>query len=370
MSEDARVTAEAASAAEKPLAFEAVSASEKPSATPYFSVIVPVHNSHDYLPNCLDHILAQTFADYEVILVDDGSEDDSIAIAADYCARDPRFSQIVLGANIGASAARNRGIDVAQGTYLLLLDNDDWWHGDDALENLHALTQAQGLPDVVFYDACFWWPNEERLEVFQDHEEEHVNGLPADEAIAYLMGRRLLYSAGWGKMARLGLVNEHHIRFDESMEINEDSGWTYQLLASLRTCAWSDHPFYVYRRASSVSQSAKPIGPKTVRDLRHLLDCSLADLGARQLPDQRTHLCLSFLAYIYVILLSYLNLPETAGFAKPIRAEERARTWILAHDADPRVALAAKAMRLGGYALAGRVFGMRMDRERHRVKKG
>ena len=88
------------------------------------SVIVPVYQVEAYLPGCLDSILAQTFEDFELILVDDGTKDDCPRIMAEYAAKDARIRQ-VHKANGGLSSARNAGLDIARGEYIAFVDSDD-----------------------------------------------------------------------------------------------------------------------------------------------------------------------------------------------------------------------------------------------------
>ncbi|WP_432944319.1 glycosyltransferase [Kribbella sp. CA-253562] len=92
--------------------------------TPRLSVVVPFYNVRDYIGDCLDSIARQTWTDFEAILVDDGSPDDSAAIAKEFCDRDPRF-RIVAQENQGLGPARNTGVRHAQGEYLTFVDSDD-----------------------------------------------------------------------------------------------------------------------------------------------------------------------------------------------------------------------------------------------------
>src|SRR3954454_4370995 len=91
---------------------------------PRVSVVVPIYNVETYLEPCLESLAAQTFADLEVVLVNDGSNDRSPAIAGAFSTRDPRF-KLVHRSNGGLSAARNTGIDVATGEFLAFVDSDD-----------------------------------------------------------------------------------------------------------------------------------------------------------------------------------------------------------------------------------------------------
>lgn len=90
-----------------------------------FSIIIPVYNVEAYLHQCLDSVLCQDFSDWEAVCVNDGSTDGSAAILEDYVAKDARF-RLVTQPNGGLSAARNAGLDAAQGEYILFLDSDDW----------------------------------------------------------------------------------------------------------------------------------------------------------------------------------------------------------------------------------------------------
>jgi hypothetical protein len=92
--------------------------------TPRLSVVVPFYNVRDYIGDCLDSIARQTWTDFEAILVDDGSPDDSAAIAQDFCDRDPRF-RIVAQENQGLGPARNTGVRHADGEYVTFVDSDD-----------------------------------------------------------------------------------------------------------------------------------------------------------------------------------------------------------------------------------------------------
>ena len=90
------------------------------------SVIVPVYNKEEWLASCIESVLRQTFPDFELILVDDGSTDGSLVLEAKFAAEDERIRRIVLKENGGLSAARNRGISAARGRYITFLDADDW----------------------------------------------------------------------------------------------------------------------------------------------------------------------------------------------------------------------------------------------------
>lgn len=92
---------------------------------PQLSIIVPVYKVEKYLPKCIESILNQTFSDFELILIDDGSPDHCGTICDEYASKDSRI-KVIHQANAGVSAARNAGLDIASGTFLGFVDSDDW----------------------------------------------------------------------------------------------------------------------------------------------------------------------------------------------------------------------------------------------------
>ena len=114
--------------------------------TPYFSLILPVYNVASYLKRCVDSILSQSFKDYEIILVDDGSTDDSPLICDAYAEKYSNI-HVIHKVNGGLSSARNAGLEQAKGEYVWWIDSDDWIE-QGALEHLYNAS-FEKKPDVV-----------------------------------------------------------------------------------------------------------------------------------------------------------------------------------------------------------------------------
>lgn len=113
------------------------------------SVIVPVYNSEKYLRKCLDSIVSQTFIDYEVICVNDGSKDSSLEILKEYCEKDGRFRVVSID-NHGQAYGRNLGIQLAKGDTLCFIDSDDIVSCDYLEKMMHCMQETKS--DVVFCD--------------------------------------------------------------------------------------------------------------------------------------------------------------------------------------------------------------------------
>ena len=114
------------------------------------TIIIPVHNTEKYLSRCLDSILAQTFADFECILIDDCSEDNSVEICENYAKKDFRITMLKNSKNLGASLTRKKGLDYAKGEYIQFIDSDDYIE-KDMLEKMYQMAYAENL-DIVFCD--------------------------------------------------------------------------------------------------------------------------------------------------------------------------------------------------------------------------
>lgn len=115
------------------------------------SVIIPVYNVEQYLPACLDSVLSQSLRELEVICIDDASPDRSGVILDEYAARDERIHVLHLSKNHMQGYCRNRGIEIASGTYIYLLDSDDMITSD-SMERLYTLSERDSL-DGVFFDS-------------------------------------------------------------------------------------------------------------------------------------------------------------------------------------------------------------------------
>lgn len=119
---------------------------------PKISVIVPVYNTEQYLPRCINSILVQTFTDFELLLIDDGSKDGSGKICDEYSAKDSRI-RVFHKENGGVSSARNHGLNNAQGEWITFVDSDDWIE-ENCLESCIAVIQKFPSVDIIRYGYC------------------------------------------------------------------------------------------------------------------------------------------------------------------------------------------------------------------------
>ena len=221
-----------------------------------FSIIVPVYNVERYLPDCFKSLSEQSFQNFEVLLIDDGSTDSSGGLCDQYSQMDRRFKTIHRE-NGGLSAARNTGIREACGDYLLFLDSDDFLVGADALEKL--ATALEPTPDVLIYRITEW--NEDASTVLSESpmrfEEKRL--FRAEEILdsLYTTDDGLYVTMAPTKIVRREFCLQNQLLFLEGI-YHEDDEWIARLLSASPTVAFSSAAVYGYRhREGSIITSAE-----------------------------------------------------------------------------------------------------------------
>lgn len=225
-----------------------------------FSVVIPVYNAAPYLEQCLDSLLAQTFADWEAICVDDGSPDGCGAILDRYAAQDARFV-VIHQANGGEGAARNAGLSVARGRWICFLDADDVLR-PQALESFAAGSEAVPTADICAVrrmlfehgedvrwpvaDACGWRSVDLRTRI-------------PEEAFMLSVWRCAYRSARFGDMRFCGLG------------IGADRVYLIEALERAGTLATGDVVGYGYRQHDGSTVRAALTARKFLHELRHQL---------------------------------------------------------------------------------------------------
>lgn len=129
-----------------------------------FSVIIPLYNKADYILNAVESVLAQTFPFFELIIVNDGSTDDSLLRVQQI--RDSRL-KVIDQPNRGVSAARNKGVSMALSQYITFLDADDWWHADYLLEMSRLIC---AFPEAKIYGCQYFWVKNGKIKGAINHE--------------------------------------------------------------------------------------------------------------------------------------------------------------------------------------------------------
>ena len=210
------------------------------------SIIVPVHNSEEYLFKCVDSLLAQTLQEIEIILVDDASTDSSRKLMADYQAQYPeKVRCLYLDENIRQGGARNRGMEIAQGEYIAFVDSDDWVEPDMC----KALYDAANGADMCGAD--YWIDRDGQLEDVILNYEEGSQMTPERKAV-------FISSCGyfWSRIYRRDLLEKYRLRFPENVYY-EDAYFNFMTALYAENCVKAAGQYYHYYQSpnSTVRQN-------------------------------------------------------------------------------------------------------------------
>lgn len=204
------------------------------------SIIVPVYNTEEYLDKCILSIMAQTYADFELLLIDDGSTDSSGSICDKYAAQDSRV-RVFHKENGGVSSARNLGLDNVRGEWIAFVDSDDsvkesFLCNMLPLRNEDFIMTSSDVRGECFPDAVY---------------------TGKDMIKIALSGWHML--CPWGKMFMSSIVSDYNIRFDESVCRGEDTMFNLRYLSYASSLRTTSEAYYEYN-ASRVNSLSKQQG--------------------------------------------------------------------------------------------------------------
>lgn len=190
-----------------------------PTHQPQISVIVPVYKAEKYLRRCVDSILAQTFKDFELLLIDDGSPDNSGLICDEYAKADSRV-RVIHKENGGVSSARQTGLDNAKGEYIIHADPDDWVE-PDMLQELYEKAHESNADMVI----CDFYENSR-------NEQRYIKQQPSRKDRSTVLHELLqqLHGSCWNKLVRRACFMKNDISFPQIMNCWEDRFVNVRLL--------------------------------------------------------------------------------------------------------------------------------------------
>lgn len=239
------------------------------------SVIIPVYNLAAYLTRCLISVAGQSHENLQVILVDDGSHDESRLRMNAFATVDKRFTVLSHERNRGVSSARNTGLAVARGRYVMFVDGDDWLE-PDYVAHFVAAMDAGGYDLVVnpyiIEKLDTKWPTDRQLVPRELTRRQFLDAVrsPVGKVRGYL----------WNKMFRLDLIRQHQIRFDPAVSMMEDELFTVEYAVRVNRFYYGGHAdyHYVVRPGSATADSPVKVLPQQLVSL-HRVNRIIATLG-------------------------------------------------------------------------------------------
>lgn len=275
---------------------------------PLFSIVIPIYKVEQYLNECVDSILNQSFLDYEIILVDDGSPDKCPEICDKYAKSDDRI-HVVHKHNGGLSSARNCGVERAKGEYIIFLDSDDYWNDNRALEVVACKIKERKSVDVlVFNNIDYSCLTGESIICNRVYNVDLLDNSSKEDVLKYIFENGLFPGAAWVTVTRREFLQENNITFIEGIKA-EDIDWLLNVFLNAKYFSAVNEAFYVYRkyRGGSITGTADK---KSVEDILYTLEIWNKKLTQKKYEAIRGEV-LGFLTNHYMCaVLIYDNLPN------------------------------------------------------------
>lgn len=310
------------------------------------SFILPIYNVELYLSQCIDSILCQNYKDFEVILVDDGSPDNCGKICDEYAKQDNRI-RVIHKANGGLSDARNAGLAVAQGQYVIFVDSDDFWMGANQLQQLMKVVDQYPECDFISFNCSYYNECTNSYKQWVAYDGLICSPIDNNTAMHSLVASGTMPMSACLKVISRKSLSDMQLHFIKGI-ISEDIPWFIDLLDGSKKCMFVNQYIYAYRqnRDGSITNTG---GERSFNSLLYIIQTELDKMERRSFSKMAKDDLRSFLAYEVCILLAMIeSLPPA------IRKEKRKAVYkhkgLLNYTSNPKVKKAS---------LVCRFFGMR-----------
>lgn len=229
---------------------------------PFFTIGIPVYNTEKWVAQTLDSILSQSFCDFEIICVDDGSRDDSLEILQSYAAKDNRI-KVISRQNGGVSTARNAVLFSSCGQYIYFMDSDDLMY-PDCLQNAFDTLAKANFPDLLETGYIIRTPQGDKTYTTSYPGDKYfASSLTKDERAVLMWLDTTYVPSVFGKFVKTQLIKENGISFVHRYHIAEDCDFVFTLHRKIDTIAYGDFYTCIYFNPRENSLSTK-VSPKSV----------------------------------------------------------------------------------------------------------
>ena len=268
-----------------------------------FSIIIPVYNAEKYLQQCIESILAQTYMDFEILLINDGSTDQSGALCDEFSKKDPRIYAVHIE-NQGAAYARNLGFIKAKGEYIYFMDSDDF------LCNNHFLQYVSNIADAEPFDFLqLIYTNAKEYGTFLPNNQSwnipEFNFQNVEKKIEIIIEKSMFTISPWSKVIRKDFLLTHNITFQNGL-FAEDIDWSFELLSKTNDFSILNDTVYVYRKQPN-SMSLR-MSTKQLEDYVYILEKWKKNLETAN--NNRSRQLLRYLSYEYYVGLGMISCME------------------------------------------------------------
>lgn len=296
-----------------------------------FSIIIPIYNVEKYIDDCIESVTQQDYKNIEIILINDGSNDNSSLICEKKVKNDSRI-RLINKKNGGLSSARNTGINNAIGDYILFLDGDDYWDDKNALSKINDVI-SESKADIVTFGLKKMFEDTGEIEntkyIF---DRQKIDLYSKSNTLSYLIKNNLYISSACNKAVKKSIIDKYNLRFEEKA-LSEDIEWSAKLLFYANNIDVIESPFYIYRqRNHSITHTLKLINIKYL--IKHIESC--IEFYSKEDVEENKIEYMSYVAYQYITLLVAKNLIDTK-LPTDMKTKIRECRYLLKYDLIKRV---------------------------------
>lgn len=221
-----------------------------------FSIIIPTYNVEKYLDKCLESILNQTYNNYEIILIDDVSSDNTINIVSDYQHKDKRLRVVINSENSGPSYCRQKGINISKGEYIIFVDSDDWYCDNNVLEKIALITEEFNSDCI-----CFRYRTLHNHNISINKKNGPRHGIYSCKDIALIKERSQspFWHYLWNKAYKASIIKDNNISFNINMRSAEDVRFNQEFLIHAKSYYVLTDYMYLYncKNETSLTRNTK-----------------------------------------------------------------------------------------------------------------
>ena len=269
------------------------------------SIIVPVYNVQNYIDECIESIIGQKEDDVEIVLVDDGSTDQSGKICDSWAKKTPN-TIVVHKENGGLSSARNAGLDNASGEYILFVDSDDKIASGSLTAILDCIDETKA--DYYFLFGKKFYPDGKEEPLDDPIPRGEIRGKKSVDVIRSIATLTKYPGSACTKAYKCEFLERNGLRFPSDRRISEDLGFTLKCILAASSFDVCEHDYYLYRQSREGSITSATTGiNKSFWNLAIFVRESIERLSVDKMPKgEKEKYALSFVAYEYTVLLVHL----------------------------------------------------------------
>ena len=299
---------------------------------PLISVIIPVFNAEKYIDECLNSIYNQTYTNYEIILVNDGSSDKSPTLC-DWYAINHKQTKVIHKSNGGAADSRNIGLAEATGDYILFVDSDDFINDKNCFIELINIFKKYPNSDFIGFNMQYYW-NENKIKKWPAYNSSITEENNKDNLIKKLIETGSFPVSPCTKILKHSFLKKNNIKFHKGI-VGEDILWFQDILENAREFHFINKYYYNYRKSISTSVSGN-MNLKKFNDFLYILEKSANYIPKSSFNNQAKEAILSFIAYNWCILLGEARYLDKNSFQEKIKTLKEYQ-WLLEYDLNPKV---------------------------------